>query len=39
MAIEGVTRGFGGPEYESFRNKVLDLLEVQLGALGHRPPA
>ena len=36
MSIEGVTRGFHGPDYDASRRRVLDVLEVWLGVLGRR---
>ena len=36
MGIEGVTRGFHGPDYDASLRRVLDLLEGWLGELGRR---
>ena len=36
MSIEGVTRGFDGPDYDASRRSVLDVLEVWLGVIGRR---
>ena len=36
MGIEGVTRGFHGPDYDGSRRRVLDLLEEWLGELDRR---